>query len=148
MLNYGSFPSFSGMWEETLNAETNIYAFPGSDVNLTCQTQKKGFLVQIQWSKITDKEELVGLYHPLHGFHCDGGSPCESLVSFEDIPGNISKWTLHLRNMSSSLSGKYECTFTLYPEGIRTKTYNILIQTNGKYNYKRKRSILFPSAFI
>lgn len=119
-----------GMWKETLNAETNIYAFPGSDVNLTCQTQKKGFLVQIQWSKITDKEELVGLYHPQHGFYCDGGRPCESLVSFEDIPGNISKWTLHLRNMSSSLSGKYECTFTLYPEGIRTKTYNILIQTN------------------
>ncbi|XP_049641565.1 T-cell surface protein tactile [Suncus etruscus] len=126
-----------GVWKETLNEETNIYAFPGSDVNLTCQTQKKGFLVQIQWSKITNKEELVGLYHPQHGFHCDGGNPCESLVSFEDIPGNISKWTLHLRNMSSSLSGKYECTFTLYPEGILTKTYNIFIQTNVTQDEQR-----------
>ncbi|XP_054984120.1 T-cell surface protein tactile isoform X1 [Sorex araneus] len=124
-------------WEETLNAEANIYAFPGSDVNLTCQTQKKGFLVQTQWSKINYKEELVGLYHPLHGFHCYSENPCQSLVSYKEIPGNISEWTLHLRNMSSALSGKYECTFTLYPEGIRTKIYNVLLQTTVTYDEQR-----------
>ncbi|XP_055965322.1 T-cell surface protein tactile [Sorex fumeus] len=125
------------VWEETLNAEANIYAFPGSDVNLTCQTQKKGFLVQTQWSRITRKEEMVGLYHPVLGFYCDGGNPCESLVSYKEIPGNISEWTLHLRNMSSSLSGKYECTFTLYPEGIRTKIFNILLRTTVTYDEQR-----------
>ncbi|XP_007516395.1 T-cell surface protein tactile [Erinaceus europaeus] len=118
-----------GLWEDIYNAREDIYALPGSDVNLTCQTQKKGFLVQMQWSKITDKEDLIALYHPQHGFYCARGSPCGSLVDFKEMPGNVSKWILYLRNMSSSLSGKYECTFTLYPEGIWTKTYTVLMQT-------------------
>ncbi|ELK18154.1 T-cell surface protein tactile [Pteropus alecto] len=118
-----------GVSEETFNAGKDIYALPGSDVNLTCQTQKKG-LVQMQWSKVTEKVDLIALYHPQHGFHCASGIPCTSLVAFTETPGNVSKWTLLLRNMSSSLSGKYECSFTLYPEGIQTKIYNLLIQTN------------------
>ncbi|XP_054557123.1 T-cell surface protein tactile [Talpa occidentalis] len=116
-----------GIWGETSNAE-NIYASPGSNVSLICQTQKKG-LVQMQWSKITNKEELIAVYHPLYGYYCTDGSPCDSLVAFTEAPGNVSEWTLYLRNMSSSLSGNYECTFTMYPEGIRTKIYNVLIQT-------------------
>ncbi|XP_039712762.1 T-cell surface protein tactile [Pteropus medius] len=118
-----------GVSEETFNAGKDIYALPGSDVNLTCQTQKKG-LVQMQWSKVTEKVDLIALYHPQHGFHCASGIPCTSLVAFTETPGNVSKWTLLLRNMSSSVSGKYECSFTLYPEGIQTKIYNLLIQTN------------------
>ncbi|KAM5334233.1 T-cell surface protein tactile isoform 2-T2 [Glossophaga mutica] len=116
-----------GVWEGKFNAGEDIYALPGSDVNLTCQTQKKNFLIQTQWSREVD---LIALYHPQHGFHCANGVPCKSLVTFREIPGNVIKWTLHLRNMSSSLSGKYECSFTLYPEGIQTKTYNLLIQKN------------------
>ncbi|XP_037691138.1 T-cell surface protein tactile isoform X2 [Choloepus didactylus] len=119
-----------GLWEETFSAGEDIYALPGSDVNLTCQTQKKGFLVQMQWSKISDTTDLIALYHPQYGFYCANGNPCESLAAFAEAPGNVSKWTLHLRNMSSSLSGKYKCSFTLYPEGIWTKIYNLLIQPN------------------
>lgn len=115
-----------GLWEGKFNAE-DIYALPGSDVNLTCQTQKKAFMVQTQWSKITKKVDLIALYHPHHGFHCANGVSCNSLVSFIETPGNVSKWTLHLRNVSSALSGKYECSFTLYPEGSQTKIYNLLI---------------------
>ncbi|CAK7310747.1 T-cell surface protein tactile [Vulpes lagopus] len=118
-----------GLWGKAPNAE-DTYAFPGSDVNLTCQTEKKGFLVQMQWSKVTDKLDLIALYHPKYGLHCANGSPCESLVTYVETPRNVSIWTLHLRNMSSSLTGKYECTFTLYPEGVRTRIYNLLIQTN------------------
>ncbi|XP_045041814.2 T-cell surface protein tactile isoform X2 [Desmodus rotundus] len=114
-----------GVWEGKFNAGEDIYALPGSDVNLTCQTQKKNFLIQTQWSKELD---LIALYHPQRGFHCASGIPCESLVTFKEIPGDVIKWTLHLRNMSSSLSGKYECSFILYPEGIQTKIYNLLIQ--------------------
>lgn len=125
---------FSGVWEEAFSAGEDIYALPGSDVNLTCQTQKKGSLVQMQWSKITQKVDLIALYHPQHGFYCANGVPCTPLVAFTETPGNVSRWTLHLRNMSPSLSGKYECSFTLFPEGIRTKIYNLLIQTNGKHN--------------
>ncbi|KAF6117884.1 CD96 molecule [Phyllostomus discolor] len=116
-----------GVWEGKFNAGEDIYASPSSDVNLTCQTQKRNFLIQTQWSKEVD---LIALYHPQHGFHCPSGIPCKSLVTFEEIPGDVIKWTLHLRNMSSSLSGKYECSFTLYPEGIQTKIYNLLIQKN------------------
>ncbi|XP_057553671.1 T-cell surface protein tactile isoform X2 [Hippopotamus amphibius kiboko] len=119
-----------GILEETSNAEVDIYALPGSDVNLTCQTRKKGFLVQMQWSKVSEKLDLIALYHPQYGLYCASGSPCESLVTFREAPGNVSKWTLHLRNMSSSLAGKYECSFTLYPEGIQMKTYNLQIQTD------------------
>ncbi|XP_012316365.2 T-cell surface protein tactile isoform X1 [Aotus nancymaae] len=118
-----------GVWEQTFNAGENIYAPLGSEVNLTCQTQKIGFLVQIQWSKVTDKADLIALYHPQYGFHCAHGSPCESLVTFTETPNNVSKYTLHLRNVSSSVSGKYECMLTLYPQGVQTKIYNLLIQT-------------------
>ncbi|PNJ64131.1 CD96 isoform 4 [Pongo abelii] len=119
-----------GVWEKTVNTEENVYATLGSDVNLTCQTQTIGFLVQMQWSKVTDKVDLIAVYHPQYGFYCAYGSPCESLVTFTETPENGSKWTLHLRNMSSSVSGSYECMFTLYPEGIQTKIYNLLIQTH------------------
>ncbi|XP_066097704.1 T-cell surface protein tactile isoform X2 [Saccopteryx bilineata] len=119
-----------GIWGGKFNADEDIYALPGSNVNLTCQTQKKGFLVQMQWSKVTEKPDLIALYHPQYGFHCASGIPCQSLVTFTETPGNVSKWTLHLRNLSSSFREKYECSFILYPEGIQTKTYNLVIQKN------------------
>uniref|UniRef100_A0A2K6PR09 T-cell surface protein tactile n=1 Tax=Rhinopithecus roxellana TaxID=61622 RepID=A0A2K6PR09_RHIRO len=122
-----------GVWGKPFNTEENIYATLGSDVNLTCQTQAIGFLVQMQWSKVTDKADLIALYHPQYGFHCAYGSPCESLVTFTETPENGSKWTLHLRNMSSSVSGRYECMLTLYPEGMQTKIYNLLIQTHDHW---------------
>lgn len=90
----------------------------------------------MQWSQVTDKLDLIALYHPQYGLHCANASPCESLVTFTETPRNVSTWTLHLKNVSSSLTGKYECSFTLYPEGVRTKIYNLLIQTNGKHNYR------------
>ncbi|XP_011220804.2 T-cell surface protein tactile isoform X2 [Ailuropoda melanoleuca] len=130
-----------GVWEKTSNTE-NIYAFPGSDVNLTCQTWKKGFLVQMQWSQVTDKLDLIALYHPQYGLHCANASPCESLVTFMETPRNVSTWTLHLKNVSSSLTGKYEYSFTLYPEGVWTKIYNLLIQTNVTQDEWRSSHII------
>lgn len=119
-----------GIWEGKFSAGEDIYALPGSDVNLTCQTQKQGILVQMQWSNVSKKEDLIALYHPQHGFYCAGGVPCKSLVTYTETPGNVSTWTLHLRNMSSSLSGKYECSFIFFPLGSQTKIYNLLIQKN------------------
>uniref|UniRef100_A0A8D2CNH4 CD96 molecule n=1 Tax=Sciurus vulgaris TaxID=55149 RepID=A0A8D2CNH4_SCIVU len=117
-----------GVWEEGFNAREDVFAVPGSDVNMTCQTQLTGLLVQMQWSKITDKMELIALYHPQYGLHCAQGHSCKSLVAFREIPENIMIWILLLRNVSLSLGGKY-CSFTLYPEGIWTKTYELLVQT-------------------
>lgn len=132
----GSCTSFSGVLEGSSNAEEDIYVLPGSDVNLTCQAHTKSFLVQIQWSRLTDKVDLIALYHPTHGFYCANQSPCESLVAFRETPENVSEWTLHLRNISSSVTGKYKCSFTLYPEGIHTKIYNLFLQADGKHNWE------------
>ncbi|XP_040340382.1 T-cell surface protein tactile isoform X3 [Herpailurus yagouaroundi] len=130
-----------GVWGKASNEE-DIYAFPGSDVNLTCQTWKKDLLVQMQWSKVTDKLDLIALYHPQYGLHCANDSPCESLVTFTKTPRNVSKWTLHLKNVSSSFTGKYECSFTLFPEGVRTKIYNLLIQTNVTQDERRSSHLI------
>ncbi|XP_047731997.1 T-cell surface protein tactile isoform X1 [Prionailurus viverrinus] len=130
-----------GVWGKASNEE-DIYAFPGSDVNLTCQTWKKDLLVQMQWSKVTDKLDLIALYHPQYGLHCASDSPCESLVTFTKTPRNVSKWTLHLKNVSSSFTGKYECSFTLFPEGVRTKIYNLLIQTNATQDERRSSHLI------
>ncbi|XP_029795126.1 T-cell surface protein tactile isoform X3 [Suricata suricatta] len=130
-----------GVWGKAFNEE-DIFAFPGSDVNLTCQTWKKNLLVQMQWSKVTDKLDLIALYHPQHGFHCANNSPCELLVTFTETPRNVLKWTLHLWNVSSSFTGKYECTFTLFPEGVQTKIYNLLILTNVTQDEWRSSRII------
>lgn len=116
-----------GIQKEISSGRENVYALPGSDVNLTCQLQKRSFLVQAQWSKVTHKMESIAVYHPQLGFHCASASSCQSLVTFLQTPSNVTKWTLHLRNVSSSFSGKYKCSFTVYPDGIRTRTYNLLI---------------------
>ncbi|XP_013007151.1 T-cell surface protein tactile isoform X3 [Cavia porcellus] len=128
-----------GIWEDISDESENIYALPGSDVDLTCQLQKKSQLVQTQWSKVTDKMDLIAIYHDQHGFYCANMSPCESLVTFLQTPWNVTKWILHLRNISSSLTGKYKCSFTLFPDGIRTRTYNVIqvpvIQDEWRNNY-------------
>ncbi|XP_052014497.1 T-cell surface protein tactile isoform X2 [Apodemus sylvaticus] len=119
---------FRGVWEELFNAGDNVYALPGSDVNLTCQTKEKDFLVQMQWSRVTDKTDMIALYHPQYGFHCRQGHACDSQVAVIETPKGVTNWTLYLRNISSTLSGKYECSFTLYPEGIKTIVYNLIVE--------------------
>lgn len=90
----------------------------------------------------------IALFHPQYGLHCAHGHSCKSLVDFREIQENITIWTLLLRNVSSSLSGKHECVFTLYPEGIWTKTYHLLIQTPVKCNWWREGSSCFHSACV
>ncbi|XP_051841222.1 T-cell surface protein tactile [Antechinus flavipes] len=117
-----------GLLKGRFDERNVIYATPGMDVNLTCQLEKKSLLVQTQWSKITNNTEIIGLYHPSYGYNCGAGTSCESLVSFTALSPNVSEWTLYLRNVSSASSGKYECSFTLFPEGTLTKIQNLLVQ--------------------
>ncbi|XP_074070549.1 T-cell surface protein tactile [Macrotis lagotis] len=117
-----------GLVQGTFEESKTIYVFPGMDVNLTCQIQRRGSLAQIQWSKITNHSEIIAIYHPQYGYHCDVGISCESLISFTKSSLNVLKWTLHLRNVSAALSGKYECSFTLFPDGIWSRVQNLLVQ--------------------
>ncbi|XP_027723403.1 T-cell surface protein tactile isoform X3 [Vombatus ursinus] len=118
-----------GLLEGTFDERNVIYASLGTDVNLTCQTQKRSSLVQIQWSKITNSTEMIALYHPQYGYYCAARTSCESLVSFTELSRNVSEWVLHLRNVSTAVSGKYECSFTLYPEGTGRMVKNVLVQS-------------------
>ncbi|XP_068925925.1 T-cell surface protein tactile [Petaurus breviceps papuanus] len=123
-----------GFSEGTFDEKGVIYASPGMDVNLTCQTQKSSSLVQTQWSKITNSIEMIALYHPQYGYHCSAQTSCESLVSFTKLSPDVSEWALHLRNVSAEMSGRYECSFTLYPEGTWTRVQDFLVQTEVAQN--------------
>lgn len=128
---------FRGAWEELFNAgDNNVYALPGSDVNLTCQTMEKDLMVQMQWSKVTDEIDMIVVYHPQYGFHCMWRDACKSRVAEVETLKDATKWTLNLRNISSSLSGKYECSFTMYPTGTKTTVYNLIVEpyTQDEHN--------------
>uniref|UniRef100_A0A5F8GZ52 CD96 molecule n=1 Tax=Monodelphis domestica TaxID=13616 RepID=A0A5F8GZ52_MONDO len=118
-----------GLVKATSDGKNVIYASPGTDVKLMCEVQKTSSLVQTQWSKLTNSTEMIALYHPQHGYHCNARTACTSLVTFTKISPNVSEWILHLRNVSAAANGKYECSFTLFPDGIWTKVLNLLIQT-------------------
>lgn len=121
-------PSFPGIWEERVNAGETIYSLPGSDVNLTCQTTKeKEFVVQAQWSKVTDKNDPFVVYHPQYGLYYAQRHAREAQVAFFKTWSNVTEWTLSLRNISITFSGQYECSFTVYPEGIQTTVYNLAV---------------------
>ncbi|XP_041529244.1 T-cell surface protein tactile [Microtus oregoni] len=129
---------FRGIWEERVNAGETIYSSPGSDVNLTCQTTKeKEFLVQAQWSKVTDKNDPIVVFHPQYGFHYAQGHARGAQVAFINIQRNVTEWTLSLKNTSATFSGQYECSFTVYPEGIQTTVYNLIVApfTQEEHNY-------------
>lgn len=138
--------SFSGVWEDIFNAGEDIYASPNSDVNLSCQTEENDFLVQMQWSKVTDQSDPIAVYHPQYGLYCSLGHACESQVTFMETLENVTKWTLYLRNISTTFSGKYECSFTLYPEGIQTRVYNLIVAPR-EYNLYKKGCLSVHVAF-
>uniref|UniRef100_A0A6I8NAY4 Ig-like domain-containing protein n=1 Tax=Ornithorhynchus anatinus TaxID=9258 RepID=A0A6I8NAY4_ORNAN len=108
----------------------DVYASPGKDVDLTCHIQKEIQLVQAQWDVITDREALIAVHHPNLGFYCDGfaKNSCTSSVTFSRTSAGGAEWVLHLRNVSSSLSGKYKCSITTFPTGIWTIIKNLHVQ--------------------
>lgn len=134
---------FRVIWEERVNAGETIYSPPGSDVNLTCQTTKeKEFLVQAQWSKVTDKNDPIVVFpivvfHPQYGYYYAQGHAHEAQKAFIKTQNNVTKWTLSLENISTTFSGQYECSFTVYPEGIQTTVYNLVVAplTQEEHNY-------------
>ncbi|XP_038201924.1 T-cell surface protein tactile [Arvicola amphibius] len=129
---------FRGIWEERVNTGETIYSPPGSDINLTCQTTKeKEFLVQAQWSKVTDKNDPIVVYHPQYGYYYTQRHAHEAQEASIKIRRNVTEWILSLRNISTNFSGQYECSFTVYPEGIQTTVYNLVVAplTQEEHNY-------------
>uniref|UniRef100_A0A8B9FHN1 CD96 molecule n=1 Tax=Amazona collaria TaxID=241587 RepID=A0A8B9FHN1_9PSIT len=83
-----------------------VHALPGTDVTLVCSFPKPHttYIIQTQWSK-TDDTQLtkIAVYHPVYGTH---------YFTFPEASHNFSsecsRWALHLKNVTISLSGQYE----------------------------------------
>uniref|UniRef100_A0A452GPK9 Ig-like domain-containing protein n=1 Tax=Gopherus agassizii TaxID=38772 RepID=A0A452GPK9_9SAUR len=112
-----------------INTEA-VRAFPGSDVTLECSILSADWihLTQTQWSKIDDTPpSRIAVYNPIYGI---------TYLPFSKTSYNYSvkcqRWSLHLHNVSLSLSGQYECSFATYPYGTKAAEINLTIKAEGK----------------
>ncbi|NWS27325.1 TACT protein, partial [Polioptila caerulea] len=47
-------------------------------------------------------------------------------------------WTLHLENVTLSLSGQYECTFSTYPYGTKAAKIQLTVKAEEEKHYLKK----------
>ncbi|NWR86242.1 TACT protein, partial [Furnarius figulus] len=47
-------------------------------------------------------------------------------------------WALHLKNVTISLSGQYECSFATYPYGTKAAKIQLVVMTEEKQHYLKK----------
>nr|XP_048726512.1 T-cell surface protein tactile [Caretta caretta] len=150
----------AGELEGTIIKTEAVHAFPGSDVTLECSILSgDGIHVsQTQWSKIDDTPpSRIAVYHPIYGIKYLPFSKTDYnySVAFSETPHHcwvdVSKtwsshdaranqvechqWSLHLSNVSLSLSGQYECSFATYPYGTKAAEINLSIQAEDEKHY-------------
>lgn len=111
------------------------------------------YIIQTQWSK-TDDNQLtrIAVYHPVYGTHyfsfpeasynfsvsfsmrkcCDWDAP--EVLCFRDpnATSECNRWALHLKNVTVSLSGQYECSFATYPYGTKAAKIQLIVKAEGK----------------
>ncbi|NWV54514.1 TACT protein, partial [Daphoenositta chrysoptera] len=47
-------------------------------------------------------------------------------------------WSLHLKNVTVSLSGQYECTFATYPYGTKAAKIQLIVKAEEERHYLKK----------
>ncbi|NXI59895.1 TACT protein, partial [Chloroceryle aenea] len=47
-------------------------------------------------------------------------------------------WTLHLKNVTVSLSGQYECTFATYPYGTKAAKIQLIVKKEEEQHYVKE----------
>ncbi|NXW54444.1 TACT protein, partial [Eurystomus gularis] len=47
-------------------------------------------------------------------------------------------WSLHLKNITVSLSGQYECTFATYPQGTKAAKIQLIVKAEEEQHYVKK----------
>uniref|UniRef100_A0A8V5FSN0 Immunoglobulin domain-containing protein n=1 Tax=Melopsittacus undulatus TaxID=13146 RepID=A0A8V5FSN0_MELUD len=128
-----------------------VHALPGTDVTLLCSFPKPHgtYIIQTQWSK-TDGTQLtrIAVYHPVYGTHyftfpeasynvsvsfstrnCCSWDETQALCSPDpDAKAECTRWALHLKNVTISLSGQYECSFATYPYGTKAAKIQLLVK--------------------
>uniref|UniRef100_A0A8C3RNQ2 Ig-like domain-containing protein n=1 Tax=Chelydra serpentina TaxID=8475 RepID=A0A8C3RNQ2_CHESE len=116
--------------EGTIIKAKAVHAFPGSDVTLECSILSGDgiHVTQTQWSKIDEMPpRRIAVYHPIYGI---------KYLPFSKTSYNYSQWSLHLSNVSLSLSGQYECSFATYPYGTKAAEINLHIKAEDEKHYR------------
>ncbi|XP_075025122.1 T-cell surface protein tactile isoform X3 [Calonectris borealis] len=154
-------PSIAGQPEDVI-AQTEVFrALPGSDVTLVCSFPKphSTYIIQTQWSK-TDDTQLtrIVVYHPVFGTHyftfpeasynfsasfstrkCCNKDATEALCSPNpNITSECNQWALHLKNVTVSLSGQYECSFATYPYGTKAAKIQLIVMAEEEQHYVKE----------
>ncbi|KAM9022234.1 T-cell surface protein tactile [Ara ararauna] len=144
-------PSIAGQPEDVITETEAVHALPGTDVTLVCSFPKPHttYIIQTQWSK-TDDTQLtrIAVYHPVYGTHyftfpeasynfsvsfstrnCCSWDETEALCSPDpNAKSECSRWALHLKNVTISLSGQYECSFATYPYGTKATKIQLIVK--------------------
>uniref|UniRef100_A0A8C8AST3 Immunoglobulin domain-containing protein n=1 Tax=Otus sunia TaxID=257818 RepID=A0A8C8AST3_9STRI len=124
--------------EETIHTEAPhvVHALPGADVTLVCSFPKAHttYIVQTQWSKNADNHlTRIAVHHPNYGTHY---FTFPEALCFPDpnATSECNQWALRLKNVTVSLSGRYECSFTTYPHGTKAAEIQLIVKAEVQLN--------------
>ncbi|XP_061844679.1 T-cell surface protein tactile isoform X3 [Colius striatus] len=156
-----SVPNIAGQLEDVITQAKVVHAFPGADVTLLCSLPKphNTYIIQTQWSK-TDVNQLtrIAVYHPNYGTHyfsfpeasynfsvsfskrnCCNWDAVEVLCSPDpNATLECNQWALHLKNVTISLNGQYECSFATYPYGTKAAKIQLIIKAEEEQHYVKE----------
>ncbi|XP_076184965.1 T-cell surface protein tactile [Aptenodytes patagonicus] len=154
-------PSVAGQPEDVITQTEVVRALPGTDVTLACSFPKPHttYVIQTQWSK-TDDAQLtrIAVYHPIFGTHyftfpeasynfsvsfstrkCCNWDATEALCSPNpNVTSECNRWALHLKNVTVSLSGQYECSFATYPYGAKAAKIQLIVKAEEEQHYVKE----------
>ncbi|XP_010565962.1 PREDICTED: T-cell surface protein tactile [Haliaeetus leucocephalus] len=156
-----SVPSVAGQPEDVITQTEVVRALPGADVTLVCSFPKRHttYIIQTQWSK-TDDNQLtrIAVYHPVYGTHyftfpeasynfsvsfsmrkcCDWDATEALCFRDPNAKSECNRWALHLKNVTVSLSGQYECSFATYPCGTKAAKIQLLVKAEEEQHYVKE----------
>ncbi|KAM6291199.1 T-cell surface protein tactile [Porphyrio hochstetteri] len=152
-------PGIAGQLENVIT-QTEVSALPGANVTLVCSFPKPHttHIIQTQWSKTDDTQLIIGVYHPSYGTHylpfpeasynfsvsfstrkcCNWNSTEASCSPDPKVTFECNQWTLHLKNVTVSLSGEYECSFATYPQGTKAAKIQLLVKAEEEQHYVKE----------
>ncbi|XP_010186503.1 PREDICTED: T-cell surface protein tactile, partial [Mesitornis unicolor] len=146
--------------EDVITQTEVVHALPGTDVTLVCSFLKPHttHIIQTQWSR-TDDAQLtkIAVYHPIYGTHyftfpeasynfsvsfskrkCCSKDVTEALCSPHPNTSECNQLALHLKNVTVSLSGQYECSFATYPYGTKAAKIQLIVKAEEEQHHVKE----------
>ncbi|XP_010224115.1 PREDICTED: T-cell surface protein tactile, partial [Tinamus guttatus] len=161
MFYWVTVPTVTGQLEDIITQADVVHALPGTDVTLVCSLPRSDLLhvTQVQWSK-TDGNQLipVAVYHPVYGIQYFELHETSSNFSVSFSIGKCcsreaqgawcssspqallacNQYALHLRNVTISLSGHYECSLVTYPFGTKAGSIQLIVAAEEEKHYLKE----------